>query len=566
MTSIQVNQECLDFIESRKGFQVITEHRCALQPRPRPRPRPSYENQNEVGDDDETPFKLVHTTSTKNVNDILSMWRYTGEPMRKETIAMKYFIQRSIVKYADLERLNDEYGELLHQYSRVLADTVESREAVQNVLYNMELLQVTIGSIHSQTLDVVDPETLSDAIVDLEKDLCKTFQKFQSKISEAKFCFQAHISDSKAFHKSNLVSFHDHDLRPTASNLTCKHTLSAHEGNLCALKTYTINADAFTDADADVVDGKQYLASAGEDQTIKLWDLSNNTVTATLTGHQERIRALEYYTHAGAPMLASASYDKTIRLWNLSNPTQAQAQAQAQTQVQTLSDHDESVYSLAVYKQNSSHYILISGSEDCTIKLWNLDNHSLIATLHGHEGTVRALSVYNDGSTWYLASGSDDECIKIWNLDTLTLVHTITKHPTQKQNQQNQNQQQHSGSMGKIHSLLQFHHNGKKLLASADVNGTIQLYCLDNYECIRTINNAHSSFLWTLDLLQCDDKLCLVSAGEDKAIKIWDLDNYSEITTLHNDEGIVSMKVFMNNDQPCLATADNGGRINLWMT
>jgi WD40 repeat protein len=56
--------------------------------------------------------------------------------------------------------------------------------------------------------------------------------------------------------------------------------------------------------------------------------------------------------------------------------------------------------------------MLASGSEDKTIKLWNLKTGDLLCTLTGHEGSVRSVAISPDGQT--LASGSHDNSIKLW--------------------------------------------------------------------------------------------------------------------------------------------------------
>jgi len=55
---------------------------------------------------------------------------------------------------------------------------------------------------------------------------------------------------------------------------------------------------------------------------------------------------------------------------------------------------------------------LASGSDDKTIKLWNLKTGDLLHTLTGHESYVLSVAISADGQT--LASGSADKAIKLW--------------------------------------------------------------------------------------------------------------------------------------------------------
>ena len=56
-----------------------------------------------------------------------------------------------------------------------------------------------------------------------------------------------------------------------------------------------------------------------------------------------------------------------------------------------------------------------TASGDKTIKLWNLQTQTAIATLTGHSDGVTSVAFSPDGKT--LASASSDNTIKLWNLD-----------------------------------------------------------------------------------------------------------------------------------------------------
>jgi pleiotropic regulator 1 len=57
----------------------------------------------------------------------------------------------------------------------------------------------------------------------------------------------------------------------------------------------------------------------------------------------------------------------------------------------------------------------VTGSNDRTIKFWDLVEGKLIITLTGHINSVRALALSNRHP--YLFSGGEDKMVKCWDLE-----------------------------------------------------------------------------------------------------------------------------------------------------
>ncbi len=76
-----------------------------------------------------------------------------------------------------------------------------------------------------------------------------------------------------------------------------------------------------------------------------------------------------------------------------------------------LEGHSGSVNSLCLLPDGR----LASGSEDNTIRLWDLTTGAETARLEGHLGPVTSLCLLPDGR---LASGSEDSTIRLWDVTT----------------------------------------------------------------------------------------------------------------------------------------------------
>jgi len=96
------------------------------------------------------------------------------------------------------------------------------------------------------------------------------------------------------------------------------------------------------------------------------------------------------------PVLISGSLDNTIKLWDIDSGKAAR----------TLFGHIEGVWAVA-----SDNLRLVSGSHDRTIKVWNRDEGRCTATLVGHRGAVTCLALGDDK----IVSGSDDGDVRLWS-------------------------------------------------------------------------------------------------------------------------------------------------------
>jgi WD40 repeat protein len=93
------------------------------------------------------------------------------------------------------------------------------------------------------------------------------------------------------------------------------------------------------------------------------------------------------------------------------------------TLIRTLEGHASSVESVAIRPDGTK---ILSGSVDCTIKIWDLVTSRLLNTMEGHTGVVRWLAVTPDGTK--IVSASEDKTIKIWDLASGRLLNTLKGH------------------------------------------------------------------------------------------------------------------------------------------
>jgi len=89
-------------------------------------------------------------------------------------------------------------------------------------------------------------------------------------------------------------------------------------------------------------------------------------------------------------------------------------------QLQTLAGHTGSVNAISITPDGLR---ALSGSDDTTLKLWNLESGECLQTLAGHTSYVTIVSLTPDGHR--AISGSGDSTIKLWNLESGECLQTL---------------------------------------------------------------------------------------------------------------------------------------------
>src|SRR2546421_697713 len=64
------------------------------------------------------------------------------------------------------------------------------------------------------------------------------------------------------------------------------------------------------------VGGRDLLASASEDRTVRIWDPATGAVDRVLEGHTGWVNGVCAVQVGGRELLASASEDETVRIWD----------------------------------------------------------------------------------------------------------------------------------------------------------------------------------------------------------------------------------------------------------
>lgn len=153
--------------------------------------------------------------------------------------------------------------------------------------------------------------------------------------------------------------------------------------------------------------------------------------------------------------------------------------------------------------------VLMTGSYDTTIKIWDIESCQEIRTLTGHESGIRCLQ-FDDTK---LISGSIDRSLKVWNWRTGECISTYTGH---------------SGGVIGLHF-------DSTIVASSSMDRTIKIW---NFEDKSTfLLRGHTD--WVNAVRVDAASRTVFSASDDFTVRLWDLDSKTCIKTFQGHVGQV---------------------------
>jgi WD40 repeat protein len=210
----------------------------------------------------------------------------------------------------------------------------------------------------------------------------------------------------------------------------------------------------------------------------------------SLIGHSESIRAIAF--SRDGKYLVSGSNDRTVRLWDI---TTGQL-------IRLFKGHKERVKCLKVSEDDN---LIISASADSILKIWERETGNCIRTIKTSQNPqtiLNAIALDSNQHTIATGSTSAQGTVKLWNWQTGEIIDAVR-----------------AASSG-IRSLI-ISQDGK-ILISGSAGGTIKIWHLDRglERPKNDLNNAHMSDILTLAIR---DRI-LISGGEDRTIKLWNLD------------------------------------------
>ncbi|RWS28129.1 guanine nucleotide-binding protein-like protein [Leptotrombidium deliense] len=203
--------------------------------------------------------------------------------------------------------------------------------------------------------------------------------------------------------------------------------------------------------------------------------------------------------------------------------------------MKVLRGHSGSVYAVSFSPDRT---LLLSCSEDSTIRLWSLQTWTNLCAYKGHCFPVWDIKFSPHG--YYFASASHDRTARLWTTDCPQPLRLFAGH------------------ISDVDCVL-FHPNSN-YVATGSTDRSVRLWDVTNGQCVRNFT-GHKGRIYALTFTICGR--FLISTGADKKILFWDLANGYLIADLcgHYDT-IYSLCI--SRDGVMLASGGYDDCVRLW--
>jgi len=220
-------------------------------------------------------------------------------------------------------------------------------------------------------------------------------------------------------------------------------------------------------------------ASGKFNQDIEIVDSLSVLNSQIFKGHRATVNSVAI--SSDDTILISGSNDATVKIWDILSGKCTH----------TL-DEDGEILSVVMSSDNKT---IVSGSNDKTVKIGDIRSGKWERILEGHTGWVKSVAMGSNGPE--IVSGSSDKTIKLWDIRLGKCIHTLQGH-------------------GEGVNSVARSFDDKTVISGSDDN-TVKIWDSVSGKCTHTLE-GHDDLIKSV--INSDG--AIVSGSHDRTVKVWE--------------------------------------------
>ncbi|WP_061290824.1 WD40 repeat domain-containing serine/threonine protein kinase [Herbidospora cretacea] len=209
------------------------------------------------------------------------------------------------------------------------------------------------------------------------------------------------------------------------------------------------------------------------------------------------VRSIAFTELDGVPLSVSGGDDNTVRVVDLDKRTELYA----------MSGHEGWVGHIVTGLLDGAA-IAVSASNDGSLRIWDLRKGTQMSNpMLGHQGNVKAVDLGTLNGEPIAVSGGQDGTVRVWNLHT-----------------GEQDGDPMTGTTGTVWAVAYAEVDGKPIAVSAGDEGVVRVWDLTTRRQIGEPLTGHTNgWIRSIAVGTLDGAPVAITGGEDKTARIWDL-------------------------------------------
>ncbi|XP_034532675.1 F-box/WD repeat-containing protein 7-like isoform X2 [Notolabrus celidotus] len=242
------------------------------------------------------------------------------------------------------------------------------------------------------------------------------------------------------------------------------------------------------------------------------WRKGDKREPMVLKGHDDHVITCLQFS---GDLIVSGSDDNTLKVWS----------AITGKCLRTLTGHTGGVWC-----SQMASATVISGSTDRTLRVWDAESGECVHTLYGHTSTVRCMHLNGNR----VVSGSRDTTLRVWDVTTGRCEHVLTGH---------------------VAAVRCVQYDGRRVV-SGGYDYMVKVWDPETEVCLHTLQ-GHTNRVYSLQF----DGAFVVSGSLDTSIRVWDAETGGCVHTLTGHQSLTSGMELRDN---ILVSGNADSTVRVW--